>query len=67
MVGMVQCIAAGRPLRASARMLAVVLLMGIQIAARWVSFHPSIANRRRLSVGSEASFIEAAVAFDVGE
>lgn len=45
MVGAVKCIAVGRALRASARVLAVVLFLIIQVAAMYVSFQPSIANR----------------------
>ena len=44
-VGAIQCVAVGRPLRASARVLAVVLFLIIQVAAMYVSFQPSIANR----------------------
>ena len=45
MVGAVKCIAVGRPSRASARALAVVLFLVVQLAVMWVSFLEPIANR----------------------
>ena len=44
-VGAANCVAAGRALRASARVLAVILFLVIQLAAMWVSFLKPIANR----------------------
>ena len=44
-VGAIKCVAVGRPLRARARVLAVVLFLVVQVATMWVSFLRRIANR----------------------
>jgi hypothetical protein len=44
-VGVVAAMSLGKPVRASARVLAVMLFASLQLAAMWVSFLKPIANR----------------------